>query len=70
MKTLLLFTFLFLTAMSSCVVAGKHDNGKHKGWYKNPHNPHNPAPVVVVENGKTPSAPKGKENKQAKKVKK
>ena len=32
----------------------KKDNGKHKGWYKNPNNPHNPAhggntTVVVVE---------------------
>ena len=23
--------------------APAHDNGKHKGWYKNRHNPHNPA---------------------------
>ncbi|MES2733108.1 MAG: hypothetical protein V4714_15275 [Bacteroidota bacterium] len=32
----------------------KKDNGKHKGWYKNPHNPHHPSnnttTVVVVEN--------------------
>lgn len=20
----------------------RHDNGKHKGWYKNPNNPHHP----------------------------
>jgi len=20
----------------------RHDQGKHKGWYKNPNNPHNP----------------------------
>ncbi|WP_242916255.1 hypothetical protein [Pontibacter liquoris] len=22
---------------------GRHDNGKHKGWYKNPNNPHHPS---------------------------
>jgi hypothetical protein len=32
---------LFLFSTSSCVV--KKDNGKHKGWFKNPNNPHNPA---------------------------
>ena len=45
MKTL--FAFLVsasLIGASSCVIiAPKHDNGKHKGWYKNPNNPHNPA---------------------------
>ena len=36
-------------AMSSCKIAelpeAKHDQGKHKGWYKNPKNPHHPAHV-------------------------
>jgi hypothetical protein len=27
---------------TSCVTVRK-DNGKHKGWFKNPNNPHNPA---------------------------
>ncbi|MFL5765567.1 MAG: hypothetical protein ACJ77K_16600 [Bacteroidia bacterium] len=35
-------SFLFICGISSCVVVSKTDNGKHKGWYKNPHNPHNP----------------------------
>lgn len=29
--------------ISSRIPAPAHDNGKHKGWYKNRHNPHNPA---------------------------
>lgn len=24
------------------VESGRHDNGLHKGWYKNPNNPHHP----------------------------
>jgi hypothetical protein len=36
-------TFLIITfCASSCVVIQK-DNGRHKGWYKNPNNPHHPA---------------------------
>ena len=34
---------LILFSTTSCVVLvpEHHDNGKHKGWYKNSHNPHN-----------------------------
>jgi hypothetical protein len=32
---------LFAFTSASCMV--KKDNGKHKGWYKNPKNPHHPA---------------------------
>lgn len=33
----------FLFSTTSCVVfLEKKDNGKHKGWYKNPKNPHHP----------------------------
>jgi hypothetical protein len=53
----------------------KKDNGKHKGWYKNPNNPHNPAhgsntTVVVVEkhneheNGQGNGHGKGKKDKK------
>jgi hypothetical protein len=35
-------SLLLLCSFSSCLVVTKTDNGKHKGWYKNPHNPHNP----------------------------
>ena len=35
----MLLTAILFTA-ESCVVLVKEDNGKHKGWYKNPHNPH------------------------------
>jgi hypothetical protein len=38
---ILLFTAILFTA-ESCVVLVKDDNGKHKGWYKNPKNPHHP----------------------------
>ena len=31
-----------LFGASSCVVLVKKDNGKHKGWFKNPNNPHHP----------------------------
>jgi len=40
--------------LGSCVVVTpvKHDNGKHKGWYKNPKNPHHPA-HGATEKGKS-----------------
>ncbi len=45
-----LLIILFLTTINfACVrhtvvvVQPKKDNGKHKGWYKNPKNPHHPA---------------------------
>jgi hypothetical protein len=43
-KTIAIFIVLtvFLFSNSSCVVYHKKNNGKHKGWYKNPKNPHNP----------------------------
>jgi hypothetical protein len=34
-------------------VLHKKDNGKHKGWYKNPNNPHHP-------NSTNPGNSKGK----------
>lgn len=37
---IILTTFLF--SNSSCVMVHTTDNGKHKGWFKNPKNPHNP----------------------------
>lgn len=46
--------------LSSCVVVQpheRHDNGLHKGWYKNPNNPHNPA------NGSTQKAATGNNGK-------
>ena len=51
MKKLKLFIAITLisalvTTQSSCVIIykkdGKHDNGKHKGWFKNSNNPHHP----------------------------
>ncbi|HAM08916.1 MAG: hypothetical protein A2X05_08435 [Bacteroidetes bacterium GWE2_41_25] len=47
MKTLktifaLLFCIALLSGTSSCVVYSRHDNGNHKGWYKNQQNPHHP----------------------------
>lgn len=43
LSLLLTFTILFSAASCLVLVNPKHDNGKHKGWYKNPNNPHNPA---------------------------
>ncbi|QEC51189.1 hypothetical protein EDD80_101337 [Anseongella ginsenosidimutans] len=43
MRKLVCFLLLIMgsLAMTSCVTT-RHDNGKHKGWYKNPNNPHHP----------------------------
>lgn len=50
---------------ASCVVI-KKDNGKHKGWYKNPNNPHHPN-TTNPGHTKAPSGPpensKGKGHK-------
>jgi hypothetical protein len=36
-----LCAMLLITA-TSCLVVSRHDNGNHKGWYKNSNNPHHP----------------------------
>lgn len=45
MKTRLLLLLIpavvGMAQLSSCKV--RHDNGKHKGWFKNSKNPHHPA---------------------------
>lgn len=43
MRKLITFVLALLVsfAVVSCVTT-RHDNGKHKGWYKNPNNPHHP----------------------------
>jgi len=55
MKTLLtsLLVAALLMGFSSCLVLvdEQHDNGKHRGWYKNPHNPHNPAHGTTQPHG-------------------
>lgn len=28
--------------LTSCFIVLEKENGKHKGWYKNPNNPHHP----------------------------
>jgi len=38
----LILMVILSAGISSCVVQSKHDNGQHKGWFKNPNNPHNP----------------------------
>lgn len=53
-----LFLTLLILATSSCVIVQpKHDNGKHKGWYKNPNNPHHPN---TTNPGHTKQKEKGK----------
>ncbi|MBC7485987.1 MAG: hypothetical protein H7282_04475 [Cytophagaceae bacterium] len=41
-----LLLVIFILSLSSCVAIvttdAPHDNGQHKGWYKNRNNPHNP----------------------------
>jgi hypothetical protein len=57
----LLFCMAFLFNVTSCrVVYFKKDNGKHKGWYKNPHNPHNPNHVENKNPGNGVPAEKSK----------
>ena len=53
---LLVFCICFLFSTTSCAVFVIKDNGKHKGWYKNPNNPHHPF-------SKNPGNSKGKSNK-------
>ena len=43
--TVFILIFILSAGISSCVVLTKHDNGQHKGWYKNPKNPHNPKSI-------------------------
>ena len=64
----LIISALLLPA-ASCVVTVKKDNGKHKGWYKNPNNPHNPAHDVAGKNagkGNTNKVSNGKGNSKSK----
>lgn len=47
MKNMKIFLALALTGaillpLASCVVFVRKDNGRHKGWHKNPNNPHHP----------------------------
>ncbi len=45
-----------LFSVTSCTVFVKKDNGKHKGWFKNPNNPHN-------QDSTNPGKSKGKSKK-------
>jgi hypothetical protein len=66
----LVLIIILLTGCDSAVILTstntKHDNGNHKGWYKNPNNPHNPAhgntskATPVKTNKGTTVKPKGK----------
>jgi hypothetical protein len=56
---ILAVAFALTGTFTACVV--KKDNGKHKGWYKNPKNPHHPA---STKGGASPASPaKGKGRK-------
>jgi len=57
------------TVINKSPTVVKKDNGKHKGWYKNPNNPHHPShnrggTVVVVNqnNGNPGNADAGNGN--------
>jgi len=41
-----------MLSFTSCVIVVRKDNGKHKGWYKNPNNPHHPFHILKKSNGK------------------
>jgi hypothetical protein len=49
-KFLVLILAINLFPVPACVVV-KKDNGKHKGWTKNPNNPHHPASTKTTGNG-------------------
>jgi hypothetical protein len=45
MKTKVAFAIILVCIVfstTSCVVLVSHDNGRHKGWFKNSNNPHHP----------------------------
>lgn len=72
----ILLIMLFLSINFACarkkvvVVDKRKDNGKHKGWYKNPNNPHHPASTksrgnsttVIINNSNSNSAKINKGN--------
>jgi hypothetical protein len=43
MRKFLQVLLISVSLVSISCVTTKKDNGKHKGWYKNPKNPHHPA---------------------------
>lgn len=58
---MVLMCTLTMVGASSCLVSVSKDNGRHNGWYKNPHNPHNPN----HENNPAPN-PQGKSKEKHK----
>lgn len=61
MKTLKTISIMSLSVflvinLTSCFIVLEKENGKHKGWYKNPNNPHHP-------NTTNPGKSKGKHRK-------
>ena len=48
----LVLSISFACTRKTVVVQQKKDNGKHKGWYKNPNNPHHPASTKHQSKGK------------------
>lgn len=58
--SLLLFIYLSQTSCVYRTTVVKKDNGKHKGWFKNPNNPHHP-------NSTNPGNAKGKSKGKGKK---
>ncbi len=47
----ILLSLVIILNLTSCFLVVRQDNGKHKGWYKNPHNPHNPSKVTIIKPG-------------------
>jgi len=50
---IIVLSILFILSLTSCAVFVKHDNGKHKGWYKNNKNPHNNGNAKQTGNSKS-----------------
>lgn len=75
-NTLFVAITLIAFAISSCVVhhhtTARHDNGKHKGWYKGKGNQKKGTTVIIVpdNNGKGNNKSNGKGNGNGKGKKK
>jgi hypothetical protein len=62
--TLITLLLSFIISSGTSCVAYRKDNGKHKGWFKNPNNPHNPN---TTNPGKSKGNSNGKSNGKSKK---
>jgi len=63
---LVLIGFMFFCSINSCIVVTQKDNGKHKGWNKNPNNPHYKNSQPPIYHNNSHEKPKGNPNEKSK----